>query len=154
MAIPPIGMCSAVCGGGLCGADIPVPSTPVAPIDNPEFYVPLSRATALNADGSIQTLHPVDQEVIFNLSNKLGSIPNDSTRGLDVDAIRRAPDNRKLQTAEDRVALALSALVANGDVAILDVSLEDPAPAGTLGLTVNYRNLRLPTGTPPKTVTR
>lgn len=144
MAIPPIGMCSAVCGGGLCGADVPGLSPVVAPLDNPEFYVPLNRSTALNADGSVQTLHPVDQEVIFNLSNKLGTVPNDPTRGLDIDAIRRATDANKQRTAEDKVSLALATLISNGDVEVIGVSAEsDPVPPWQLGISVTYRNLRL-----------
>lgn len=144
MGIPPIGLGSVVCGGGLCGADVPTLSAVVAPITNPEYYVPLARSTALNADGSVQTLHPVDQEVIFNLSNKLGSVPNDPTRGLDIDAIRRATDANKLRTAEDRVNVALRTLLAAGDIEVVSVAVTDsPAPPWNLGISVTYRNLRL-----------
>ncbi|HEY1956688.1 MAG TPA: hypothetical protein VGH28_13805 [Polyangiaceae bacterium] len=152
MAIPPIGAGSAVAGGGYAGADIPGLSPVVAPISNPEFYVPLARATALNADGSIQTLHPVDQEVIFDLSNKLGSVPNDPTRGLDTDAIRRAPDSRKLLTAQDRVNVCLAKSIANGDITVDDVSLQANPPPGRLGISITYTNLRTKKTAPPVTL--
>lgn len=158
MGIPPIGMCSAVCGGGLCGADIPVPSAAVLPVDNAEYYDAPTRTVPLNADGTVQTMHPVDQEAIFNLTNPLGSVPNDPTRGLDWDAILSAPEAKRLQTAKDRVNVCLATLIANGDVSVEDVSLSN-APNGTtlvgavyvqaLGLIVTYKNLRLPRQTTP-----
>lgn len=148
MGIPPIGAASSPAGAGYAGADIPSLSAVVAPIANPEFYVPLARSTALNADGSIQTIHPVDQTVIFNLSNKLGSVPNDPTRGLDLDAIRIATDNRKLQVAQDRVKRAIATSIASGDVKLVSVVLQDKPPPGYLGITITYVNLRIANATP------
>lgn len=146
MGIPPIGMCSAPCGAGLCGADIPSLSAAIAPMKNAAAYTVAfgnSRIIPLNADGTAQELHPVDQEVIFDLSNQLGTIAADPTRGLDIQAIRDAEDARKPQTAIDRVNVCLAVPIANGDVEILDVSLQSNPPLGQIGLSVTYRNLRL-----------
>lgn len=147
--IPPIGAGSAVAGGGYAGADIPVPSSPVAAIQNAAFYDPGTRTIPLNADGSAQEVHPVDQTVIFLLSNPLGSIPGAPTAGLDWDAILSAPDAKKLQTAKDRVNVCLATSIANGDVSVESVTLTDTAQNGALfvqalGLNVFYKNLRLP----------
>jgi len=150
MGIPPTGICSAPCGAGLCGADIPGLSAPIAPLNNAVFYDGRTHTIVLNADGTAQTLHPVDQEVIFDLSNELGSVPNDPGRGLDVQAIKDADDARKLLTAQDRVNLCLAGPLSRGDIDILDVSLQDNPPAGSLGLSVTYENLRLPKSAPQR----
>ena len=143
MSVPPIGMTSAVCGGGLCGSDIPGLSAAIAPMSNAAWYDGASRTILLNPDGTAQELHPVDQEVVFDLSNKLGSIASDPTRGLDTDAIRHAQDSAKLSTAQDRVNLCLAASLARGDIEIVGVQVEDPPVAGRLGISVTYKNLRL-----------
>lgn len=148
MGIPPIGICSAVCGGGLCGADIPTLTAAIAPLNNAVLYDGSKGVIALNADGTAQTIHPVDQEVIFDLTNALGTVPNDAGRGLDIQAIKDAEDARKLTTAIDRVNVCLATSIANGDIEVLDVELEDNPPAGAIGLAVTYENLRLPKSSP------
>lgn len=156
MGIPPIGMCSAPCGAGLCGADIPSLSAAIVPMQNAASYVVVSgtrRIIPLNADGTVQELHPVDQEVILDLANELGSLANDPGRGLDIQAIKDADDARKLQTAIDRVNVCLSGPLSRGDIEIRDVSLQSDPPSGSLGLSIEYVNLRLAKST-PQTVTR
>lgn len=145
MAIPPIGAGSSVAAGGLAGCDIPGLSPTTAVMQNAALYtvVGISRQIALNPDGTAQQVHPVDQEVVFDLTNELGSIPGDPTRGLDWESIRIAPESRKLQTAQDRVNVCLATPLANGDIEIESVVLEDNPPAGQLGLAVTYLNLRV-----------
>ena len=90
-------------GAGLAGADPQTLSTPVAPMANAAQYDPRTRTLVTNADGSVATVHPVDQTVAFALTIKLGTISSVPTVGFDFDRLRSTLPDARPQAARDLV---------------------------------------------------
>ena len=136
-----MGAGSTYAGAGLAGADIQASSPAAVPMANAAQYDPRLRIIVQNADGTVATVHPVDQTVAYCLTIKKGTISSDPARGFDWEKLRATAPAARARAAKDLVNLALAAPLAAGDVKILKVVL-DQAP-GRMGVSTTYINLRL-----------
>ena len=136
-----MGAGSGSAGVGLAGVDpLPLSVTP-GPMTGAAQYDPRTRTLVMNADGTIATVDPVDQEVAFCLTIKKGTISSNPTRGFDWDRLRATPSSSRAHAATDLVKLALRKPLSRGDITIISVQLFDSP--GRLGLITTYANNRL-----------
>lgn len=123
-----MGAGSALAGLGLAGHDpIAIPAAPVdtAPAGSPKWD-PLTKSYPLLADGSVDEVDPVWQEVAHRLGIPLGSLSSAPDIGIDVEAARNATPGNAQRTIEDVVNRALAPMIARGDVQVVAVLLKLP----------------------------
>lgn len=129
-------------GAGLAGADPQALSPAAVPMANAAQYDPRLRVIVQNADGTVATVHQVDQVVAYNLTLKLGTIASDPTRGFDWNKLKATAPQARQHAAVDLVKRALAAPLAAGDVTVVSVQLVQSL--GRLAVVTNYINNRLP----------
>lgn len=138
---------------GHAPAGVGIPVQTGAPPPRSPFAAPCydlaSRQVLQNADGSFQSIHPVDLKARLALGVLLGTISSAPTVGCDWSAPRQTSTAPK--ELENDVNVALASLIQNGDVKLVAVSIDQSVPGRTLRL-VDYLNLRLP-GSAARTLT-
>jgi hypothetical protein len=112
---------------------------------------PNARQWVQNADGTMAAVHPVDQIVALRLTLEEGSVPSARSVGNNVRRrIARVAPARVPSIIADEVRLVLSDLIANGDVRVVSITVDQTMP-GRVTFAVTYLNLRLvpPVGSEP-----
>lgn len=134
-------------GAGPAGYD---PATYAAPLPTLPVGVPFLdlsvRQYTFAADGSQNTVHPVDQMVEVILNIQLGNFTSDPTLGVDWLRIKRANYRQAPSIAPAVVAAGLKTLTDAGDILLKSVGYRRPAPGRTI-IPIEYVNLRLPVQT-------
>lgn len=129
-------------GVGLAGADPQSISAAAVPMVNAAQYDPRLRIIVQNADGTTAEMHPIDQQVAYSLTIKLGTIASDPTRGFDWDKLKRTAPSARQHAASDLVKRALATPIAAGDITVVSVQLVQDQ--SRLFVVTNYVNNRLP----------
>lgn len=138
-------------GDGLAGFDpamVPAPP-PTHVAGRVALYDPATRDFRRLADGTIATVHPVDQAAALAAGVAAGSIASATSIGNELGAIPFLGTDF-VARATDAVRRAFAALVARGDVALLAIDAEQPGETASATF-ITYRNLRL-IGAPPQTL--
>lgn len=140
-------------GSAPAGAD-PFTSTPpgtVVQLD-PVRYDPSTRSFPRDPDtGLIETIHWVDAAVVLALTIQNGSHASYTTLGNALRDIVRAGGPSLQSQVEDRVRIALKALLDRKDIVVTSIQTATPL-RGQVVVAVSYINLRRSPTLPPKNV--
>ena len=147
-----MGLGSFAAGHGPAGVGFPSqPERVIPPELEAAYYDPKTRTLPFDANGAVQTVHPVDQEMAFALTIAQGMLASAVEVGLDRDRTRKPIARAAIPAmAEDVVRVAAKRPLERGDVEIRLVEV-DSAVRGRLAIRTTYVNLRLP-GSQPRTV--
>lgn len=154
-----MGSATQPCGASPLGADsVAAPSAQVviaASPTAPAFDLG-TRAFAQNADGTLASVHPVDQEVNLALGIEEGSIASAKDVGHRFRRIIRAAGPTVAAAVRDEANRALARPLARRDIKILSVDTDSTKVRGRIIAIVHYTNLRTQTvqASPVKTTSR
>lgn len=138
--------------GDFCAGDGDAGEDPVAPPSPASDNVPPAAAYLdlgsknflLNADGTMASMHPVDQAVQWSFAIRRGTHKADQRIGhtfFQAPPLTGAAKQKDLE-ARAQDAFPFSKLIAQKDVQFIGVTVADPKK-GETGIVVAYRNLRL-----------
>jgi hypothetical protein len=114
-------------------------STPLVLAYNPQVL-----GFVQNADGTLQGVHPIDQQVALALFIEYGSIKSAPTVGSKLRALlNRVDPNRAQAIAGGEIARCLGTLIAQNAILLLNLRLEQSNPGRWL-VAVAYTNLKDP----------
>jgi len=132
-------------GVGPAGADpSPVSAPTTARPTRALRYDLATRRFVEDGTGAFVDVHPVDQKVAFLLGTEQGSLPSTPTLGQRYRARVNGVDPKQIPAVvTDETRLALAALLAAGDIDLLDVQT-DARVRGRVLIAVTYVNLRDP----------
>ena len=99
-----------------------------------------TRQHVINADGTMASVHPVDQRVTLALGVKLGSIPSAPGVGNKLRTITRGSLAQLTAQANDYVEQALIAMTTAKEISVISIGVFAPQP-GQLIVQVTYTNL-------------
>jgi hypothetical protein len=138
-----------VCGAGdlgaLAGLD---PQLPALVLPTPAYptalaFDPSVRQYVQNADGTMESLDPVDAAVALALGIEFGKLPSAATFGQKLRTIlNRVSPARQQNIATQEVLRVLGTLISNGDITLRSVTVQTAGSLGQTSVTVNYTNLR------------
>jgi len=144
-----MGLGSYPAGSTLGGVDVNAFSAATAVFSASAKWDPNQRVVVLNSDGTVATVHYVDQQVALALGIELGSIPSAPSVGIRLSNIRAASAATFDLAVRDSTVGALAALLR-----VRAITLGDPVtridivsqydPAGNSRWAVNYQNLLAP----------
>lgn len=123
-----MGAGSYAAGLGLAGHDpleTPEPVATSTGAGSPKFD-PLTKTYPLTADGGVEEVDPIWQEIAHRLGIPLGALAFAPDVGIDVDRIRQATRENAQRTVEDVVRGALAPMIARGDAEVVRVVLAQP----------------------------
>ncbi len=144
----PSGAGTAGAGIGPAGFEIlPTSDSTVAQSPIALLFDPRTRDYRLGADGRFVAVHPVDQETALALSLTYGDVGSTSNLGNRLRRIARLGGPSLQSGVEDLVRQALARLLDRKAIALLDITVQNPA-RGQLLVAVTYVNLMLQ---PPRT---
>ena len=125
-----MGMGDFPAGCGPAGLDPIVATTARAKKSPPQAlqYDLATRRFVQNADGSMASVHPIDQQVDLAMGIALGSLPGTPTQGNRLRRIQRAAGQTLQREVEDAVYDALNLLTTAKKITVLAVLVATPAP--------------------------
>lgn len=138
--------------GLLCvlGAD-PVQVVAAGPSSTPPTalqFDPSTRQFVQNADGTMASIHPVDQRVALAIFIEEDSIGSQTTLGNKLrKLLERIDPNKVVPVATAEIKRVLQTMIDAGDVILVGVTV-DQSVTQRVGLAVTYVNTRLPTFNP------
>lgn len=101
-----------------------------------------SRSFLQNADGTMASAHPVDQEVALALGIEWGTIASAKDVGHKFRKILRASGPSTVAAVKDEVNRVLARPLARKDIALLGVDVDTTKVRGRILVFVRYKNLR------------
>lgn len=144
-----MGLGSYPAGSTLGGVDVNPFSAEAAAMASAAKWDPLLRVVVLNSDGTVATVHYVDQQVALALGVELGTIPSAPNVGIRLSNIRTATVASFALACRDSTVGALVGLLRSRAIVLGDpltgidiVAQYDPA--GNSRWAVNYQNLLAP----------
>lgn len=137
-----MGAGSFAAGSTPAGFDNPVQQARIVPVlPAAVLYDPLTRSLPLDANGQVQSVHPVDQEVARMLTIPLGAIAGDPDSGLDVVMLKRPVSPAQVPNLISLVVKkALKRLLDAGDIKI--IAIEAAPTSLRRQFSVSYWNVR------------
>lgn len=117
----------------------PLPTTP-APLAL--RFDAATRTFLQNSDGTMASIHPVDQEVTIALGVDQGAIKSASDVGHRIRRIVRAGGKSLESDVRDAVRLALAKPLARGDIRLLGIDVDAITVRGRIAVIVRYLNVR------------
>lgn len=107
-------------------------------------YSPVVQGFVQNADGTLQGVHPIDQQVALALFIPLGSIPSAPKVGANfAGVLSRVDPQRAKAIATSELNRCLASLIAQNSILLLNFDVTVTAP-GRFILAVAYTNLKDP----------
>ena len=111
-------------------------------------FDPGLRQFVQNADGSMASIHPVDQKVALALGIENGSIPSATSQGHKIrQLLNRLDPSKRPQVATQEVRRVLADMITAGDVILVLVAV-DASRGDSTRVNVTYVNTRLATYNP------
>lgn len=134
---------SSPAGAAPAGADLPVTTAPPTPVlPRAERYDPQLGRVRYGTTGELVDEHPVDHFVAMQIGHELGSIPAAPGTGTRMrDALKGVPSQKRQAVAEDEVKRMLAVPIAQGDLELGAVTVDQPRKGR---VTFEYKNLRAP----------
>lgn len=139
-----MGIGSFPAGMGPAGGDpIPDPSAPIfkPPIQAAKFDIG-TKTQVQASNGTLVSVHPVDQEVNLRLGIEEKQIASAVTVGHRIRQITRSGGPDVQSRVIDAVNIALADPLARKDIKILGVDVDAKTVRGRIVVAVNYLNLR------------
>ena len=131
--------------GSPAGLDPVQPPSAVAivpkPTQPPLFDISI-RQFRRNSDGTLATIHWVDQAVALAMGIPAGGITSAPGIGNTLRKIKRAAGPRLQSDVKDAILVALGALIARNDITIVELTVLTPVPSQIL-IALTYVNMRL-----------
>ena len=130
-------------GAGFAGHSPVVPAGADATSIRSAYFDMITRSFPLDAQGELQRVHAVDQEVALALGISLTGVSSSIATGLDTRRLRRTSRQAMELTVLSVVRDALATLIDAGDIRFLGAPLA-PDANGRPFFYVDYVNLRIP----------
>lgn len=106
------------------------------------FFNPAIRDFVMDAQGRYVTVHPIDQEVVFALWLRFGSIGSAPESGSKLKDLKRQGGPTFIEQVRDICRQALGDMIARNDITVDDITVTIPTRGRTL-IQVSYFNNEL-----------